>query len=208
MTFRLRSPDRTAYLIAVRALILLVFVGGLLAACSTNSDKSGGATSTPTVVQTTRAASPAAGRPTAATPSATSATPVPATFAGGSGQLISDGICQATIPDDWNDNGSGSGTTPSGAKYILFGGLLKSQDSWKQAVQLVKDQAGSQDGAKVSEGDDFVRVALKDNRGFEYRKRFQDRYCDFSAKSSSSAVPNQERAFWDTIIASLAPAKS
>ena len=48
--------------------------------------------------------------------------------------------------------GSTAGTTPSGAKYTLFGGLLKTSDSWKEAVQLVKDQAGSQDGAKISEG--------------------------------------------------------
>jgi hypothetical protein len=196
----------------LRALALIFLLGGLLTACSTNDDESDGATPTPTVAQSTPTATLAAGRQptagaaTAAAATTRAATAVPATLPSGTGHLISDGICQATIPDDWVDNGSGSGTTPSGARYILFGGLLKSEESWKEAVQLVKDQAGSQDGAKVSEGDDFIRVDREDNRGFEYRKRLADRYCDFSVTSASVAIPDQERAIWDAILASMAPA--
>ncbi|HEY7033389.1 MAG TPA: hypothetical protein VH482_18760 [Thermomicrobiales bacterium] len=206
MTSRLRTPDRAASLFLLRSLVLVVLIGGLLAACSTNDDESNGATSTPTTTQATQTPTSAAGGQKATPSAAAGSTAVPATLAPGSGQSITDGICQATIPDDWVDNGSGAGTTPSGAKYILFGGLLKTDDEWKQAVQLVKDQAGSQEGAKVSEGDDFVRVDLPDNHGFEYRKRLQDRYCDFSVTSTAAAIPDAERAIWDAIIASLAPA--
>jgi hypothetical protein len=196
----------------LRSLVLLILLGGLLTACSTNDDESDGATSTPTTAAATQPPTLAAGSKSTATPagaaSGTASTVIPATLASGSGQIITDGICQATIPDDWVDNGAGAGTTASGAKYTLFGGLLKTADSWKEAVQLVKDQAGSKDGAKVSEDDDFVRVDFKDDRGFEYRKRINDRYCDFTVTSNSTAVPEAERAIWDAIIAGLAPAKS
>lgn len=193
-----------------RTLVLILLFGGLLTACSSNADTSNGATSTPTTSSATKSPIPISGSRVPGTPSGTPAgTPaaaavavIPATPFGG--QTVSDGICRATIPDDWVDNGAGSGTTPSGARYTLFGGLLTTQDGWKEAVQLVKDRAGSQDGAKVSEGNDFVRVDFKGNRGFEYRTRVNDRYCDFTVANTAIPIPETERASWDAIIASLA----
>jgi hypothetical protein len=127
------------------------------------------------------------------------------TFASGSGQIVTDGICQATVPDDWADSGAGSGTTASGARYAVFGNIIRTDDAWNQAVKLVKDAAAKTEGANVTEGDNFVRVDYPDDKGFEYRGRFDDRYCDFSVTSSVRPIPEEERAFWDAIIASMAP---
>jgi len=183
------------------SLLLVLSIGVLLAGCSNNDDEGD---DTPTPVPPTQAATAPAGQPTTAATTGTGATTVPATFASGSGQIVSDGICQATVPDDWVDNGTGSGTTPSGARYAIFGNLIPSEDGWNQAVKLVKDDAAKKEDAKVTEGDNFVRVDLADDKGFEYRGRFDDRYCDFSV-TSSRAIPPEERAFWDAIIATLGP---
>jgi hypothetical protein len=200
-------PLRLSY----RPLVLVVLLCTLLAGCSSKDDESEG--NTPTPVPATQTPSSATQAPTAATAGLTQvatagggAATVPASLVAGSGQPISDGICQASIPDDWVDDGTGHGTTTSGAKYELFGGLLKSSDDWKEAVDLVKSQAATIDGAKVSGDDNFVRVDLPDDHGFEYRGHFADRYCDFSVTSTGGAIPPAERGAWDAIIASLAPA--
>jgi hypothetical protein len=196
MPLRLRTP--------VGASLLVLLLGTLLAGCSTSDDEGDGTTPTAAVSATPRA-TPGTG---ATSPAATvkAGTTAPTTVGATSGQVISDGICQASIPDDWVDDGTGHGTTSGGARYVLFGGRIASDDAWKQAVELVKKQAGSKEDAKVSEGDNFVRVDLADDRGFQYRGRFDDRYCDFSVTSPLSPIAEEERASWDAIIASLVPA--
>jgi hypothetical protein len=196
------------------AALLAAFVAGvLLAGCSTSDDEGD---KTPTVGTTaTIAASAETGGAT--TPPATQLTPastqpssetvVPATLGAGNGETISDGICQATTPAGWVDDGTGRGTTTSGVRYVLFGGLLKTNEDWQEAVDLVKKQAESTPDAKVTSGDDFIRVDLPNDRGFEYRGRFGDRYCDFTVTGASRPIPADERAFWDAIIASLGPSE-
>jgi hypothetical protein len=71
-------------------------------------------------------------------------------------------------------------------------------------VQLLEDQAKKTADAVVTKTDDSVRIDLPANRGFEYRARFGNRYCDISV-TASSEIPEDERATWDTLIASLAP---
>ncbi len=184
-----------------RSLLLVLLAGVILAGCSSDDDEGD---DTPTPVPPTQGATALADQPTTVATSATSATAVPVTFASGSGQIVTDGICQATIPDDWADNGTGSGTTSSGARYSIFGNIIRTDDAWNQAVKLVKDAAAKTEGANVTEGDNFVRVDYPDDKGLEYRGRFADRYCDFSV-TKSTAIPEEERAFWDAIIASMGP---
>lgn len=195
-------------------LICAVIVGAL-AACTTSDDE-GKKTPTPAASTATPAklASPKAGgltTPTksAVTPLATTAaeTVVPATLSAANGQSITDGLCVATIPDGWVDDGTGNGSTASNARYSLFGGRLSGDAAWQTGVDLVKKQAQAKPGATINDGDNFVRVDLADGRGFEYRAHFTDRYCDFSV-TATRAIPPEERAFWDAIIASLAPVKS
>ena len=188
----------------IRSLLLVLLTGIMLAGCSSDDDEG---EDTPTSAPPTQAVSTATGAPTTAATSdsgGTGATPVPATFTAGSGQIVTDGICQATIPDDWVDNGTGSGATASGARYELFGNTVRTDDEWNQGVKLVKDAAAKTEGANVTDGDNFVRVDYPDGKGFEYRGRFADRYCDFTV-TSSSAVPEDERAIWDAIIGSMGP---
>lgn len=180
----------------LRLVILALMIGGILAGCSSDDDEG-----EPT-------ATSAPPTPTATAPASTAAaSTVAPTIIPGSGQVISDGICQATVPDDWVDDTTGHGTTSSGAKYALFGSRLRSDDAWKQAVDLVKSQAESKEGANVTEADNSIRVDLADNRGFEYRVRFDAVYCDINV-SSTSEIPEAERALWDGIIAGLGPATS
>ena len=194
MTFRL--PCKT--------LLLVLLTGIVLAGCSSDDDE-GDDTPTPVPPTPEREATPPTDQTTTAATPATGATAVPVTFASGSGQIVTDGICQATVPDDWVDNGTGKGATSSGARYELFGNIIPTDDAWNQAVQLVKDAADKTEGANITEGDNFVRVDYPDDEGFEYRGRFADRYCDFSV-TSSSAIPEDEREIWVAIIASMGPA--
>jgi hypothetical protein len=194
MTFRL----------PIRSLLLVLLTAIMLAGCSSDDDEG---ENTPTPAPPTQTASTATGDPTTAATSesgGTGATTVPATFAAGSGQNVTDGICQATVPDDWVDNGTGSGSTASGARYELFGNTVRTDDDWNQGVKLVKDAAAKIQEAKVTDGDNFVRVDYPDSKGFEYRGRFANRYCDFTV-TSSSAIPEDERAIWDAIIGSMGP---
>jgi hypothetical protein len=177
----------------LRLVIVALMLGGILAGCSSDDDEGDPtATSAPPSPNSTTAASTAA------------ASTVAPTIIAGSGQVITDGICQANVPDDWVDDTTGHGTTSSGAKYALFGSRVRSDDAWTEAVDLVKNQAESKEGANVTEADNSIRVDLADNRGFEYRVRFDATYCDFSV-TSSSEIPEEERALWDGILASLAP---
>lgn len=174
----------------LRLLFVAVMIGGLLAGCSSDDDET-----TPTATVTAV--------PPTVTSTAAAATVAP-TLIPASGQIISDGICQANVPDEWVDDTTGHGSTTSGAKYAIFGGRVRSDDAWTQAVALVKQQAGSKADAKVTEADNSIRVDFANNTGFEYRVRFDTIYCDLSV-TSTKAVPDDERALWDGIIASLSP---
>jgi hypothetical protein len=174
----------------LRLLIVALMIGGILAGCSSDDDE-GDPTAT-------------AVPPSPTSTAAAAASTVAPTIIAGSGQVITDGICQANVPDDWVDDTTGRGTTSSGAKYVLFGGRVRSDDAWNEAVELVKTQAESKEGSNVTEADNSIRVDLADNRGFEYRVRFDANYCDFSV-TSTSEIPEDERALWDGILASLAP---
>jgi hypothetical protein len=177
----------------VRLIIVALMIGGILAGCSSDDDEGDPtATAVPPSPTSTTAASTAA------------ASTVAPTVISGSGQVITDGICQANVPDDWVDDTTGRGTTSSGAKYVLFGGRVRSDDAWNEAVELVKSQAESKEGSNVAEADTSIRVDFADNRGFEYRVRFDAIYCDFSV-TSTSEIPEPERTLWDGIITSLVP---
>jgi hypothetical protein len=187
----------------------------LLAACGGSGDKP----------QPTATTSPAPPPSAVASPAATplpspvaSPSPVPAarsapgpaqpiaTFPPGMAQTISDGICRAQIPYTWVDNGTGRGTTASGARYVLFGGSIPDDAAWQQAVALVKQYAESQPDAQIQEGDGFIHVTFANDGGFEYRGHFGRVYCDISVTSRGGAIPEIERGDWEKIIASLAPA--
>jgi hypothetical protein len=204
-TFKARRP------IHFGQIVLLVI---LLSACggSDNHPDPTATTAPPTAtaVVPSPAATVAASPATSPSPSRTSAgaagQPRPAaTFPPGLAQTITDGICQAQIPTNWVDNGTGRGSTASGARYVLFGGRIPNDAAWQQAVALVKQYAETQPGATVEEGDGFIRVMLANNGGFEYRARFDATYCDFSVTSPRGAVPKSEQRDWTKIAASLEP---
>jgi hypothetical protein len=50
-----------------------------------------------------------------------------------------------------------------------------------------------------------VYVVYADDRGFEFRKRFGNRYCDFRVTSRGRAIAPDEQAYWDAVIESLTP---
>ena len=175
----------------VRLLIVVLLIGGVLAGCSSDDDE-GDPTTTPV--------------PPTPTSTAVAVTVAPTVIAS-SGGLTTDGTCQASLPDDWVDDSTGRGTSPTGARYELFGNRIRSEDGWTQAVTLFKSQAEKNAGGTVTEGETWIRVDFADDRGFNYRGRFDAIYCDFGV-SSTRAIPEEERAQWDAIIASLGPVAS
>ena len=180
---------------------LLLALAVVLAACSTNDDEGDDLTSAPPPTATLAAAQPTSAAPTAATTG-----PV-ATLTDAAGNLISDGFCQATIPDGWVDDGTGRGTTTSGARFTLFGSSLTSNAAWQQAAQLVATPTSGRPIAAIERTETSVRVFFAEDRGFEYRARFADRYCDLYIYRTAGAVPEQERGVWEAVIASLGPAE-
>jgi hypothetical protein len=204
------TPRRFRWAASFAALILLLSV---LAACTGDDDESGDQTPTlttaPTTAPTATAASitlptkaPAA--PAASPAAAASPTKRPTFAVGADMQVISDGVCTAAVPEDWFDDGTGRGTTSTNARYVLFGGRVSTDDAWVAGVQLLEDQAKKTADAVVTKTDDSIRIDLPGNRGFEYRARFGNRYCDISV-TASSEIPESERAAWDTLVASLSP---
>jgi hypothetical protein len=138
-----------------------------------------------------------------------SATPTPPsapTLTGATGQVVTDGICNATIPIDWADSGTGRGTTANGASYSLFGGKAADDAAWDQAVQLALDRAGRIADAEVTQGDNFVRTTYPDDRGLDYRGRYDGVYCDFSVTVSTRPLTDAEKAGFEAAVASLGPA--
>lgn len=117
-------------------------------------------------------------------------------------QRLSLNGCRVTIPLDWFSQGDGTGTTRSGARFTLYGGTIASDQAWQSAVQLVAQQATRRGVDRLFGGDDWVMAVLSGDRGFTFRARFEDRYCDFSV-SGISAIPQSERDTWNGVIGSL-----
>ena len=117
-------------------------------------------------------------------------------------QTITDGICTALIPDEWVENGNGRGTSPSGARFTLFGNKLAGDAAWSAAVGIVATVAAGETG-KLAQSADSISFTRDDGSSFEIRRRLADRYCDLSI-TSGAAAPAQERALWPLIGASMA----
>ena len=117
-------------------------------------------------------------------------------------QRLSLNGCRVTIPLDWVSEGDGTGTTRSGAHFTLYGGPIASDQAWTNAVNLVVTQAARRGIESLTGGDDWVMAVLSGDRGFTFRARFDDRYCDFSV-SGIGAIPESERDTWNGVIGSL-----
>lgn len=132
------------------------------------------------------------------------ATVPPADLSDANGQVVSDGLCQMLIPDGWVDDGTGRGTTSSGARYTLFGGRLRSDADWERAGDVVATPGAGRTIVSLDRSKDRVVATFGEDRGFEARLRFDDRYCDVTVSSAVRAIPAAERAYWDAIIESIA----
>jgi hypothetical protein len=117
-------------------------------------------------------------------------------------QRLSLNGCRVTIPLDWVSEGDGTGTTRTGARFTLYGGPIAADQAWQNAVQLVAQQATRRGVDRLIGGDDWVMAVLSNDRGFTFRARFENRYCDISV-SGISAIPQSERDTWNGIIGSL-----
>ena len=172
----------------VRLLALVILLGPTVGACSGSDEEE--PTDTPAPLQTVQSS-----------PSPTQAPPV----VGGS--LVTDGICQVAIPDDWTDEGTARGRTSTNARWTLFGNLLGSDTEWTTAVTLLKNQQGGRPGAVVDESPARVVVTQAGNRAMVVRQRFPDRYCEMSL-SAAADVPPETLALWTQVAAGLQPAAS
>jgi hypothetical protein len=160
----------------------------LLPACG------GGDDNDPTAVPTSR--------PGLAPTSAPIGSPPPANRPG---TVVSDGICQARLPAGWVEEAAGSGSTASGNRFAVYGNRLNGESAWTNAASLFTTQLENA-GATVEEGDGWVRATYPDGRGFAYRARFDDRWCDVRLTARSGALPEVEAQAWEAIEASLGPA--
>jgi hypothetical protein len=122
-----------------------------------------------------------------------------------SGTLVGDGICQARVPSSWIDEGVGSGSTPSGHRFAVYGNRLTATATWDAAAARFTDQLEAA-GAAVEAGDGWARATYPDGRGFAYRARFADRWCDVRLTARGGALPQGEAQAWPGIEASLGPA--
>lgn len=185
-----------------RWLVLLLIAGAILSACTTKDDEGDEPTANPTPTATLAPVTATSVGTIGAGPTQGAV----ATLSDAAGQRISDGLCQATIPDGWVDDGTGRGTTSSGARFTLFGSVLGDDAAWRSAADVVATPAASRPISAIRRTAASVRIDFADNRGFEYRARYGDRYCDFYVYRSAGPIPDQERAVWDAVIASLGPA--
>lgn len=119
-------------------------------------------------------------------------------------QSISDGICTTLIPENWIVSNNGRGFTPSGARFTLFGNKLSGDPAWTAAVGIIATIAAGK-GAQPTQTADSITYADAGGTSFEVRRRLSDRYCDFSVTSLTKA-PDDERALWPAIGASMAAA--
>ena len=122
----------------------------------------------------------------------------------GAGAIVDDGICQARVPTSWVEEAAGRGTTPSGSRFVVYGNRLGGASTWENAASLFTSQLESA-GATVEEGDGWVRATYPNDRGFAYRARFEDRWCDVRLTARSGALPAGEAQAWAAIEESLAP---
>jgi hypothetical protein len=171
----------TCRLVVIPAALL----GLLLTAC-------GGDDNTPTPVPTSD--------PGQAPTSAPVGSPPPVS----AGVLVDDGICQARVPTSWVEEAAGRGTTPSGSRFIVYGNRFTSTATWDSAASLFTSQLESA-GATVEAGDGWVRATYPNERGFAYRARFEDRWCDVRLTARSGALPASDAVAWDGIVNSLGP---
>jgi hypothetical protein len=145
--------------------------------------------------------------PTPAATQAAASTTVASAVAGlnpADSQTISDGICTTLIPENWIVSNNGRGFSPSGARFTLFGNKLSGAAAWTAAAGIVATIAAGKD-AQAVQTVDSITFANSAGTSFEVRRRLSDRYCDFSV-SSLTKVPDEERALWPAIGASMAAA--
>jgi hypothetical protein len=121
------------------------------------------------------------------------------------GAFVDDGICQARVPTSWVEEAAGSGTTPSGSRFVVYGNRLGSASTWENAASLFRSQLESA-GATVEEGDGWLRATYPNERGVAYRARFADRWCDVRLTARSGALPASDAQAWPAIEESLEPA--
>ena len=152
------------------------------------------------------------------TPEAAQVTPTPGgidiptgdrpsgSFSGLTQNLLFD-QCRVTMPLDWTSFGDNTGVTPSGANFTINGGPIASDTDWERAVQLVAQQATRRGAGDMVRGDDWVYAEIAGDRGFTYRVRFDDRFCDI-AVLGPTAAPTSERNVWPAIISSVEPERT
>lgn len=177
-------------------MVAILLLGFVLSACSTGDDEG----ETPTAAGVGSTATTETNHPT--NPPGTTE---PANLTDANGQSISDGLCLALIPDGWVDDGTGRGTTTGGHRFVLFGGRVSSDADWERAVEIVGTPTAGRSVASIEREDDSIYVVYAGDLGFEYRQRFDTRYCDLTVSSSSRPISEAERAFWPVIIESLTP---
>ena len=110
--------------------------------------------------------------------------------------------CRVTIPLEWISEGDGTGVTPSNAKFTIYGGKIADNAAWENAVQLVVNQANRKGAISVTRGGDWVMAIHSGDRGFTYRVRIDNGYCDFSV-SSVKPIPEAERDMWNAVAGSV-----
>jgi len=110
--------------------------------------------------------------------------------------------CRVTVPLDWTSFGTGTGETSSRARFTINGGSIASDDAWEEAVQLVASQAMRQGVESLTRGDDWVYAVQSGNRGFTFRARFDNQFCDVAVQGTD-AIPETERATWPAVIGSV-----
>lgn len=120
------------------------------------------------------------------------------------GAIVGDSFCQARLPVGWFDDGPGRGSTPSGHSVLVNGNRVRDEAGWSAAVSTFRTQLEGA-GATVEEGVGWVRATYPEERGFAYRARFEDRWCDVRLRASSGSLPASELAAWEAIVASLTP---
>ena len=129
----------------------------------------------------------------------------PATLSAVNGSVITDGVCEGLIPAGWVDDGTGRGSTTGGHAFTLFGGQVRSDAEWEATIDLIATPAAGNGVESLDRTDDSIYVVYADGRGFEFRKRFGDRYCDFRVTERAGPIPPEEQVYWGAVIESLAP---
>jgi len=181
---------------------MAIFSIVVLAGCAGDDDE--GETPTATAA-TAAAATETPGQGLTLNTPPTTGTVAPATLSAANGNVITDFQCEALIPDGWVDDGTGQGTTTGGHGFVLFGGTVRSDADWDATVNLIATPSAGFTVESLERTEDSVYVVYADDRGFEFRKRFGNRYCDFRVTSRGRAIAPDEQAYWDAVMQSLTP---